>query len=139
MIGRWVADNTAYRSTDEPFDAYRIEWAWGLGNKSVQGRLFGLQGGEEAGTFWAFRKFWHAGEQQVKVYQFGSDGTVGIGTYERTGPHRSQLLQTFFYPDGTSARVGHRTEHRPGEEHGASNSQWSMVSGQLLMGAFQMG
>jgi hypothetical protein len=120
MIGRWVADNSAYQNAEEPFDAYGIEWTWGLGEKHVRGRLFGLIEGEEAGTFWEFVHFWHPGEQRVMVYQFGGDGTVGLGALERLGEGRSELLQTFYRPDGAHWRGGHREEAREGERHSQS-------------------
>ena len=120
MIGRWIADNSAYQSEDEPYESYGIEWSWGIGEGSVVGRLFGLHDGEEVGPFWDFRQFWHPGEEQLMVYQFGWGGVVGVGPVERVDEHTSRLLQTFYDPDGSTRRVGHRTERRDGVERGQS-------------------
>jgi hypothetical protein len=30
-IGTWVADNSAYKSEDDPHDAFGIDWSWGIG------------------------------------------------------------------------------------------------------------
>lgn len=120
QVGRWVTDNAAYKGDQEPFDAYGLEWAWGLGEQSITGRLFGIQAGEEAGTFWEFRVFWHPGEQQLKLYQYGGNGAVGIGSIQRTGEHKTEALQTFFGPDGSSSQIGHREEIIDGAQHSQS-------------------
>lgn len=105
--GRWIADNRAYRSENEPFDAYGTEWSWGVGKQSIVGRLFGLRGGEEAGTFWEFRLIWDPGAGRVLAHQFGAQGVVGSGPMERAGPGRTRMDQTFTAPDGTTFRTGH--------------------------------
>ncbi len=115
--GRWVADNSTYRNDDEPFDAYGIEWSWGLGKKGLTGRLFGLQAGKEVATFWEFRIFWHPGEGKVQVYQFGGDGTVGAGTMNSAGEGKTRIEQVFFYPDGRSAPVAHDSSDTPEKTH----------------------
>lgn len=120
MIGRWVTSNAAYQSEEEPYDAYGMEWAWGLGQQSMTGRLFGLQEGKEVGTFWEFRVFWHPGEQQLKMMQFGGNGTVGVGSIEDRGEHKTEALQTFYAPDGSASRIGHREELMDGERHAHS-------------------
>jgi hypothetical protein len=111
--GRWIADNAAYRSDQEPYDAYGMSWEWGLGKNSLKGRLFGVQDGKDVGTFWEFRTIWHPGEHQALVYQYGPDGTVGIGTMQPLAAEAGQPAgttadQTFYRPDGSSFRAGHR-------------------------------
>lgn len=108
--GRWIADNAAYKSDAEPYDAYGLEWTWGIGQKSLTGRLFAMQDDEELGTIWKFREVWHPGEQQVYLYQYGSDGTFGVGTVHLSEGNIRQSDQTFFNPDGTTFRSGHRME-----------------------------
>lgn len=120
MIGRWVADNATYQSEEEPYEAYGIEWSWGLGEKSVTGRLFGLQDGQETGAFWEFRVFWHPGEQHLKLYQFGGNGTVGVGAIDVIDEHKTEALQTFYNPDGTQTQIGHREERTEGVNHSHS-------------------
>lgn len=113
--GRWIADNSAYKSEDEPFDAYGLEWKPGLGDKTLTGRLFGLQDGKDIGTFWEFRVLWHPGEGRAYVHQFGSDGTYGTGTVEHAGEGKVQITQDFYGPDGTRSRLRHDSTHGPGE------------------------
>ena len=79
-----------------------------------------MQDGREGPTFWEFRQFWHPGEQQMMVYQFGRDGTVGLGALTRLDDHHHELLQTFYRPDGTAFHSGHRTEMREDEQRGQS-------------------
>jgi hypothetical protein len=105
---RWITDNGAYRSVNEPADAYGLEWQWGLGNQSVTGRLFGLASGREIGTYWQFRIYWHAGRREAVALQWGVDGTVGEGTSRQTGNgDEIEMIQTFTGPDGSSSRTRH--------------------------------
>lgn len=108
--GIWVTSNQTYRSADEPFDAYGLEWKKGIGAGSYTGRLFSIRDGEEVATFWEFRSVWHPGERVVKIYQFGAGGVFGVGEMQPTGPTSHHLDQTFFAPDGTSSRVLHEEE-----------------------------
>ncbi len=113
--GRWITDNSAYMSENEPADAYGLEWKPGLGRKTVTGRLFGLKDGKEIGTFWEFRIVWHPGEGRAYVHQFGSDGTYGVGTVEHVAEGKVRITQDFFNPDGTRFEVGHDSTQGPGE------------------------
>lgn len=105
--GRFITDNSAYVSEQEPIEAYGTEWAWGVGEQSVTGRLFGLKDGKEIATFWEFRLVWHPGEAQALLYQFGASGVFGVGPMTLSGPGQHQLDQSFFGPDGTRFRVAH--------------------------------
>ena len=115
--GRWIADNGAYRSEAETFDAYGMEWTWGLGKKTLKGRLFAVKGGEEVGTIWELLSYWHPGEARLVVNQWGSDGTFGTGTQRRTGADATESEERFFSPEGGGFRFGHRTRRLPGEAH----------------------
>jgi hypothetical protein len=109
LVGTWVADNSAYRDERDTMDAYGIEWRWGIGRKSLVGRLYGIKDGKEAGTFWEFREFWHPGERRLIAAQFGSDGSYGAGPHEREPDGYTRMLQTFFDPEaGNTFEVGHR-------------------------------
>lgn len=109
MVGRWIADNSAYRSDQETADAYGIEWAWAIGRSSLTGRLFALEDGEQSGTFWEFREFWHPGQGQLVVEQFGGGGVYGVGAQRRREDGSLEMEQVFYYPaSGATARVGHR-------------------------------
>ncbi len=112
--GRWIAENK-YKSENEPFDAYGMEWKLGLGRKSLRGRLFAIRDGKEVGTIWEFHSFWHPTEKKVILSQFGSDGTYATGEMKNTGETTTESLERFFGAKGTTFQVGHRAERRPGE------------------------
>lgn len=117
LVGAWTADNAAYQSDDEPFDAYRLEWTREAGGGFLQGRLFGLREGERVGPFWTFVQFWHPGEQRLVVQQFGAGGVVGLGAVEPDGEHVTRLVQTLWAPDGSPSQTGHRTERLGPDAH----------------------
>jgi hypothetical protein len=111
LIGTWITDNSAYKSETDSMDAYGIEWSWGLGKKSLVGRLYGIRDGREVGSFWEFREFWHPGEGRLITTQYGSDGTYGTGPHDIKDDGSSEMLQTFYDPTtGAVSRVGHRSE-----------------------------
>ena len=119
-IGVWIADNSEYESEQEPFDQYGIEWTWGLGEKTIRGRLFSLNDGEEMSTFWEFIQFWQPAEQKVLVYQFGGDGMVGYGELESISANKTRLLQRFTSLDGSSFSAGHESATNGNEQTGSS-------------------
>ncbi len=112
--GRWVADNSRYKSADEPYDAYGLEWRSAAGNRSLRGRLFAIRGTEEVGTLWEYRLFWHPERRSLWLFQFGTDGAFGEGALERTGPGSTELVQTFHSPSGSTWRSGHREAKEAG-------------------------
>jgi hypothetical protein len=127
-VGFWLTDNSAYQNEDEPFDHYALEWKWGAGRKSLVGRLYALTAGEESGTFWDFRQFWHPGERAVIVQQYGWDGTFGTGPVTWIEPGVSELIQIFYTPDGASNKNRHVTRETATEHDGGSfdwvDGQW---------------
>jgi hypothetical protein len=122
MVGRWTADNAAYRSDREPADAYGITWEWGAGRQSVVGRLYTVTGGRETDLHWQFRVFWHPGERRAVVQQFGSHGVVGIGELKPLVDDTAgtEADQRFYSLDGSSARVRHVETMRDGVRQTAS-------------------
>lgn len=109
-VGTWIASNDAYKSESEPYDAYGLEWHWGVGRRSLKGRLYALANGRELGTLFEYREFWHPAERAVVVEQFGSDGTYAVGKLERRADGTTSLLQTFYDPSGSTFRAGHTVE-----------------------------
>lgn len=108
--GRWLTDNSQYKSDNEPFDQYGMEYEAGLGGMRVRGRLFGLVDGKEVATFWEFLTVWNPAENRVLAYQFGGDGTYAVGPVVATGERTHRMQQTFWRPDGTSWQSGHENE-----------------------------
>lgn len=104
--GHWIADNSEYKSEQEPFDAYGTEWTASFDGTTMTGRLFGVKDGKESANFWEFRQYWHPGRREAVVEQFGWGGTVGVGTTWPDGDV-TKSDQTFFAPDGSTSRTGH--------------------------------
>jgi hypothetical protein len=106
--GRWEADNVAYKSDEEQFDAYVTEWRSSFDGLTMTGRLFGMTGGKESVTFWEFRHYWHPVQQKVVIEQFGWGGVIGVGTMWREEA-ATVSDQEFSAPDGRQWRAGHRS------------------------------
>lgn len=115
--GNWVADNSANLGENEPYEAYGQVWSWGLGKKTLKGRLYAIQKGKEVGTLFEYRLMWHPGEKKLMVTQYGSDGTFAIGTVMPVGEGMTEVLQRFYHPDGRTHQVGHRVQIKGGEMH----------------------
>lgn len=113
--GRWVADNSAYKSDSEPFDAYGTQWVSGFDGHTMTGRLFGVKEGKDlAFDFWEFRQYWRPDTQEAVVEQFGWGGALGLGVL-RQGAPGAISDQTFFNADGSVARTGHKS-HFPDKD-----------------------
>lgn len=115
--GRWITANTEYKSEQEPYDAYGLQWEYGLGKNHLKGRLFCMNDGKEVGTLWTFTEFWDPATEKVRVLQIGSDGTVGQGTIwlEEDGKIKEQ--QVFTSPNRSSFESGHLTWMENGAQH----------------------
>ena len=77
--GTWITDNSAYKNENEPFDAYGLQWAYGIGKKHLNGRLYCIRDGKDIGAVWQFLEFWDPAAGEARIVQIGSDGTVGQG------------------------------------------------------------
>jgi len=109
----WVADNTAYRSDQEPVDVYVLTWTWGPGRHSISGRLHAIVGGDRRPPLWEFRQFWHPIRREGRLVQYGTDGTVGDGALARDVDGRVVVEQDFWGPDGQSWRQRHEERATP--------------------------
>ncbi len=114
--GRWITDNSEYKSEQEPYDAYGTEWTSSFGGTSMSGRLFGIQDGKETANFWEFRQYWHPAHGVAVLEQFGWGGTVGVGTAWQEGA-TTKSDQTFFTADGRTNRTGHISEFPDQDTH----------------------
>jgi hypothetical protein len=108
--GTWIADNSAYKSDDDVWDAYVIIWRTGPGGYSMSGRMFGVANGERSKMdFWLFSQFWNPVRKVAVVEQYGW-GTIGIGTLTQGRDQGDAVVeQTFAGFDGVSTRKGHRS------------------------------
>ncbi|MCB1627368.1 MAG: hypothetical protein KDI48_06535 [Xanthomonadales bacterium] len=114
--GVWLADNSRYRSEQERFEAYGLAWQPGVGGLSAKGRLYGVVDGQDGGTIWEFRLYWHPGEDQAHLLQLGGGGAVLDGPLQHEdGVER--LQQTFYAPDGSQWQTGHLTHWSGDSEH----------------------
>ncbi len=100
-IGTWITDNNQYKSENEPFDQYGMDWTWGIGKQSIQGNLYGIIDGKRQATFWEFTQYWDFEKNQGMVIQYGVDGTVGSGTMKPMDGYKHELIQTFTGPNGS--------------------------------------
>ncbi|MGB5447547.1 MAG: hypothetical protein WBM80_01345 [Woeseiaceae bacterium] len=106
--GRWVTDNSEYKSEQEPYDAYGTEWLSSFDGTTMTGRLFGIKDNKETENFWEFRQYWHPERKEAVLEQFGWGGTIGIGTISHKGDS-TRADQTFYAVDGTAFRSGHES------------------------------
>lgn len=128
--GRWVADNSAYKSENEPFDAYGIEWSSGFNGITMSGRLFGIRDGKETANFWEFRQYWHPGRKQGILEQFGWGGMVGIGVIEPGENGETISAQEFFSADGTRKHAGHKSRFPDADTH--ESESFDIVDGEWV-------
>lgn len=115
--GIWITDNSPFKSEQEPFDQYSIQWTYGIGNNHLEGKLFCLQNGERIVTAWSFTEFWDPEKEQVRVLQIGGDGTVGQGTLTREENGQIKEQQSYASPGGGSFETGHLMWFENGEHH----------------------
>lgn len=121
--GVWMADNAAYVSEQERFTVYALHWQAGVGGHTAIGRLYGIVDGQAGDTIWQFRLYWHPGQDQAVLQQFGAGGAMLSGPLTLEEDGRERLLQTFWAPDGRSWQVGHLTEWSSPDEHTGSSYQ----------------
>lgn len=106
-IGTWVTDNSAYVSENEPMTKYAIEWTWGIGKTSIEGKLYGYVNDERTEDFWHFRQYWDNVNSEAILMQFGSNGMTGIGPLKPLPNGEIELIQVYSVPDGTSWQSRH--------------------------------
>lgn len=127
--GIWIADNTAYQGEEEPFDAFGMQWEWGIGQRSLKGRLFCLQAEKEVATVWEFLQYWDFETKALRMIQIGGDGTLGQGTVENQGGGKTKSRERFCTPAGPCFEVGHETWKKDEDFYTQSfdivDGQWS--------------
>lgn len=97
-LGIWTTDNSEYKSDEEPYDGYGMEWTWGIGKSSLRGRLYGIQSGQATGDFWEFEQYWDPQAQKAVLVQHGHNNIVGTGTAKPFKNGQIEAIQTFSMP-----------------------------------------
>jgi hypothetical protein len=105
--GRWVTDNAAYRSENEPATEYVLEFGPSFDGSSMTGRLYGQVNGRYTVTLWEYRSYWYAATATSLVSQFGWDGASGIRTIRPEGDGIFRVEQTVVTPGLPSRIEGH--------------------------------
>ena len=105
--GRWVTDNTTYRSDTEAVTEYVLEFAPSFDGTSMTGRLYGQVNGRYTVTLWEYRSYWDATATTSVLSQFGWEGGSGIGTIRPGGDNVYYAEQTVATPDLPRRIEGH--------------------------------
>jgi hypothetical protein len=105
--GAWRTDNSAYKSEDEPADAYEVTYIWGAGKQTAVGSMRSIKDGKRSGVIWEYRVFWDPGAKKAMIQQHSFWGAYGIGETKFVDPKRLRSEQTFYAPDGSESRTAH--------------------------------
>lgn len=114
QIGTWKADNSAYQSEEEPYDAYEITWEWGIGATSMKGILFGIKGEEKEGPFGEYRQYWDNDKQEGVLMQYGLGGMIGRGKIRLIAPGETETLMKVVMMDGSGWKSRHHNRMSEG-------------------------
>lgn len=139
--GRWVADNSEYRSDEETADHYVIVFRPEFGGASMSARLFGVTDGEESADYWHFTGYWDPVANEAVLMQTGWGGGLGIGATWPVdeGSYRSE--QVFSSPGGPVRTEAHiftvtgpdehvtRTLRRTGDEAWTEGRTYTWLRG----------
>lgn len=106
--GRWVADNSAYRSDGEPFPSYGLAFTLGPSGRTARGRLFGIREDGREEDFWEFHLHWDPLAGKAIAQQTHLNGAFGSGELRPAGPGANEVEQTFVWGDGSVTRSLHR-------------------------------
>jgi len=109
QIGVWETDNKNYKSENEPFERYVIEWNWGVDTTSIKGKLYGRIGNKTSNSFWEFNQYWDAENNQAKLFQVGFGGLTGIGTLLPAAKDETTVIQNFYAPNSKGFVEKHRS------------------------------
>lgn len=114
--GRWITDNSDYKSEQEQWDSYGVEWRAGPNGHSMSGRLFALKDGvESSADFWSFSQYWDPASQTAVIQQYGW-GQVGAGTMW-VADGALWMDQAFTTYDGKTDHRGHKALHPDADTH----------------------
>lgn len=118
QIGVWHADNSAYKSDNEPMESYAIEWRWNETKSGLKGKLYGFVNGNKTPVFWDFMMYWDFKQQAGVLFQIGINGTTGYGHFSYNEDRsESKIDQEFSMPNGKTYHEGHITKIMNEAEH----------------------
>ncbi len=106
-IGSWEADNSQYKSEDEPQEKYIMQWQWGIGKTSMTGRMYGIINGKETPNYWEFRHYWDNANNKAMLVQYGNAGVIGLGELILQKDGSIQTIQKFSVPSGRNWSTKH--------------------------------
>lgn len=102
----WAASNAAYQDgSTEPYDAYTMDYDWGIGRRSVRGSLGGRRDDRDSGEFWEIRLIWDPVQRKARLFQFGADGTIAEGTLTPQATHKYRAEMVLHLPDGKTRLI----------------------------------
>lgn len=113
--GIWTTDNSKYKSQNEPYNQYQLQWKFDEGKNSLTGKLYGIQEGKEKVEFWHFNTFWDAVKRKAIVFQISPNGSYGVAESEMLSDSIEQSLGVFHYSNGQSESSKHQSITKPTE------------------------
>lgn len=115
--GVFLADNSIYRSGDEPYEAYALAFSAGPSRSTLHGRLRGVLDGRAGDVIWEYFMYRDPGTGRIVALQVGADGTVGSGHLVRgKGDADYRLEQELVAPDGSTRKIAHAARNQ-GDVH----------------------
>ncbi len=101
--GEWTTKNEEYNPKDKNSPhSFGYKFEWGLHQRIVKLRIFGIYNNGQRLDFWDSIYAWHPVEKKIKAYQFGSGGAIATGESFRVDDKTNQVSLTFVQPDGGS-------------------------------------
>lgn len=105
--GTWLADNSGFKSDDEPYESYEVVYAWGAGRQTASGAMRAYRNGKRTGVIWEYRVFWDPSTRRVVLQQWGFGGAYGVGETRQVDERTLRTEQVFHGPDGSGSRGAH--------------------------------
>ena len=105
--GTWLADNSSFKSEEEPYDSYQVTYVWGAGKQTASGSMRAYRNGKPTGVIWDYRVFWDPATRRCVIQQWGFGGAYGVGETKRVDETTLRSEQMFYGPDGSGSRSAH--------------------------------
>ncbi|MDH4110499.1 MAG: hypothetical protein OEW35_19645 [Gammaproteobacteria bacterium] len=105
--GTWLADNSSFKSDEEPYDSYQVTYVWGAGKQTASGSMRAYRNGKLTGVIWDYRVFWDPATRRGVIQQWGFGGAYGVGETKQGDEKTLRSEQMFYGPDGSGSRSAH--------------------------------